>query len=580
MRMKYKFIAFLAAAATFLAAAGISWGQNPLFIPDTLSGDTMDLVVQNGSRTFFPGFTTPTFGYNGPFLGPTLLMNKGDSITLTVTNYLTVPTTVHWHGFHLAAMNDGGPHQVIGPSQVWSPSFKVRNEAATYWYHPHGEGKTEIQVSKGLAGMIIIRDSAEATHTLPRKYGVDDFPLILQSRAFDVLYQVATATHEDSVMMVNGTRDPFLAVPRQVVRFRILNGSADRSFYLGLSDNRNFHLIASDGGLLSAPYATNRVRLSTGERVEVLVDLGADTVGTVLDWVSYASELPHGIIGADSVGTAMHPIAEGYYDNPLNGADFTVLRLNIMAAMANPVTSIPGAFAPVVPLDTGGVHAQRSLHFSADTTGFGIEAEVHGPFLINGASFHMDSIGFVIPLNSKEIWTLTNETEIAHPFHIHDVQFFVLDINGNPPPPQYQGYKDVMLVMPEDTVRFITQFTTFADDSMAYMYHCHLLHHEDDGMMGQFLVVNPPVAVIEPAEDVAAGLVLWPNPVADVLGLRLHGGLRTERVEVWDVQGRRVGEWVVHDGRVDVSLLAPGVYQVRAAARGRVYAGRFVKGPN
>ena len=146
---------FLAAAISF-AAAGISYGQNPLFIPDTLSGTT-----------------TPTFGYNGDFLGPTLLMNKGDSVTLNVTNSLNTSTTVHWHGFHVAPENDGGPHQAILPGTTWSPSFKIRNEAATYWYHPHGEGKTEIQVSKGLAGLIIIRDSAEASYALPRTYGVD-----------------------------------------------------------------------------------------------------------------------------------------------------------------------------------------------------------------------------------------------------------------------------------------------------------------------------------------------------------------------------------------------------------------------
>ena len=101
---------FLAAAISF-AAAGISYGQNPLFIPDTLSGTTIGLTVQTGSKTFFPGFTTPTFGYNGDFLGPTLLMNKGDSVTLNVTNSLNTSTTVHWHGFHVAPENDGGPHQ-------------------------------------------------------------------------------------------------------------------------------------------------------------------------------------------------------------------------------------------------------------------------------------------------------------------------------------------------------------------------------------------------------------------------------------------------------------------------------------
>src|SRR3990172_4380460 len=265
-------------AAVFVAATFVSFSQNPLAIPDTLDGTVFNLSVQPGTTVFFPPYNTPTFGYNGSLLGPTLLINKGDSITLNVTNNITQRTTVHWHGFHVAPQNDGGPHQIIDTNTTWSPSFKMLNNAATFWYHPHGEGKTEIQISKGLAGMIIVRDSAEASYNLPRKYKVDDFPLIVQSKAFDLLYQVATATHEDTVMMVNGTMNPYLQVPKQVVRLRLLNASADRTYNFGLSDNSNFYLIATDGGMLSQPVPMNRLRLSTGERAEILVDFNAYTV--------------------------------------------------------------------------------------------------------------------------------------------------------------------------------------------------------------------------------------------------------------------------------------------------------------
>ena len=178
--------------ALFLATVSLVFSQNPLFIPDTLSGTTFNLTAQIGTKSFFAGQTTPTYGYNGNFLGPTLILRKGDSVTLNVTNQLPVATTVHWHGFHVAPENDGGPHQVINANGgIWSPSFTVRNNAATYWYHPHGHTKTELQVSKGLAGIIIIRDNQEDAYALPRSYGVDDFPLIFQTRAFDILYQVA-----------------------------------------------------------------------------------------------------------------------------------------------------------------------------------------------------------------------------------------------------------------------------------------------------------------------------------------------------------------------------------------------------
>jgi blue copper oxidase len=470
-----------------------------------------NLTAQTGSRNFIGAYVTPTYGYNGNFLGPTLLINKGDSITLNVTNNLSQATTVHWHGFHVAPQNDGGPHQVIPPGSTWSPSFKVRNEAATFWYHPHGENKTEIQVSKGLAGMIIVRDSTEATYDLPRRYGIDDFPLIVQSKAFDVLYQIATATHEDSVNMVNGTIDPYLGVPQQVIRLRLLNGAADRTYHFGLSDNSGFYLIASDGGLLSAPYFTNRLRLSTGERAEILLDLSAYPVGTQLFLKSYASELPRGIIGADSVGTSTIVMMEGYYSNPLNGMDFNILRLDVTAPTVAPVTSIPVTFDPKVPIPEVNADITRSIHFSADTAFSGEQGFVDGPFLMNNTPFNIDSINIITYLNTTEIWTLTNSTMVAHPFHIHDIEFYVLDINGMPPPPGYAGLKDVILVQPEDTVRFITKFTTFSDPMVPYMFHCHLLHHEDDGMMGTFLVLDSASIGIGELAD-PFFLSAFPNP--------------------------------------------------------------------
>ncbi|MES2397493.1 MAG: multicopper oxidase domain-containing protein [Bacteroidota bacterium] len=524
-----------------LSVASYAYSQNPLYIPDTLVGPVYNLNVQGGTKTFFTGYNTPTFGYNGSFLGPTLLINKGDSITLNVTNNLSASTTVHWHGFHVAPMNDGGPHQIINSGNTWSPSFKMLNQAATFWYHPHGEAKTEIQISKGLAGMIIVRDSIEASYTLPRRYGVDDFPLIVQSKAFDVLYQIATATHEDSVMMVNGTINPYLQVPKQVVRLRLLNGSADRTYYFGLSDNSNFQLIASDGGLLAQPYSTNRLRLSTGERAEILIDFGAYSMGQQLYLKSYASELPRGIIGADSVGTSAIVISEGYYGNPLNGADFNVIRFDVIAPTTTPVTTIPVSFAPIIPYPTSSATVNRNIHFSPDTVLSGVQGYVDGPFYMNDKSFHMDSINIITYLNNIEIWTLTNETMVAHPFHIHDIEFYVVDINGTPPPPQYSGLKDVILVKPNDTVRFITKFTTFADDSVPYMYHCHLLHHEDEGMMGTFLVLDTTSVTGLKENDRNDLITVYPNPGNDNIYVNIKSeDAESIKISIYNMVGEEI----------------------------------------
>lgn len=526
-----------------LGIAGSIASQNALFIPDTLSGTSFSLNVQTGTKQFIGNNNTPTFGYNGNFLGPTLIIKKNDSITLNVTNSLSVATTVHWHGFHVAPMNDGGPHQIILPNTTWSPSFKMRNEAATMWYHPHGEGKTEIQITKGLAGMIIIRDNIESTYTLPRKYKVDDFPLIVQSKVFDVFNQFATATHEDSINMVNGTINPYLQVPKQVVRLRLLNAAADRTYYFGLSDNSNFHLIASDGGLLSQPHQTNRVRLSTGERAEILVNFNNYTVGQQIYLKSYASELPRGTIGADSVGTAAIVIQEGYYDNPLNGANFNVLRFDVIAQTANPVTTIPATFAPKVPLLEANAVANRKIVFTSDTVTSGQQAHVDGPFLMNNTPFDMDSINIKTYLNNTEVWTLINKTMVAHPFHIHDIEFFVLDINGNPPPPQYQGLKDVILVQPNDTVRFIGKFTTFTDNMVPYMFHCHLLHHEDDGMMGTFLVLDPNAIGIKENKISVNELEAYPNPASEIITFKtLSDNSIISSLEIQNTLGQTVYE--------------------------------------
>jgi blue copper oxidase len=544
-----------------LIVSTLSVAQNPLFIPDTVSGTSITLTVQSWSKQYIGNNNTPTYGYNGIFLGPTIFLNRDDSVTLNVKNAINQPTTVHWHGLHVSPENDGGPHQVIQPGNTWSPSFKVRNEASTFWYHPHGEGKTEIQVTRGLAGLLIVRDNTEGSYALPRKYKVDDFPLIVQSKAFDVLYQFATANHEDSVMMVNGTMDPFLQVPRQVVRLRILNASSDRTYNFGLSDNSNFYQIASDGGLLSQPFQTNRLRLSVGERAEILVNLSSYTVGAQLYLKSFSSELPRGIIGADSVGTASIVIGEGYYSNPLNGADFNILRLDVVAQSSNAVTTIPVSFSPKVSLSTSDVDATRHIHFSADTVMSGDAGKVDGPFL---APFHMDSVNVVTYLNNTEIWKLTNETMVAHPFHIHDIEFFILDINGNPPPPGYAGLKDVVLVLPKDTVRFITKFTTFANAHVPYMFHCHLLHHEDDGMMGSFLVIDPATAGI--VKNEVGEFKVFPNPASQQLLIKsdkANNGSYT--VSFYDAMGRIVHQVVSMDDSfaVNTGNWKKGCYFVR-----------------
>jgi len=552
--------------------------QNPLYIPDTLNGPIYNLTVAYSSKVFFPPNVTDTYGMNGDILAPVLLMNKGDSITLNVINDLNISTTMHWHGFHISAANDGGPHQVIDPGTTWSPSFKVRNDAATYWFHPHLHENTELQVTKGLAGMIIIRDSIESTYDLPRTYGVDDIPLIVQSKSFDAFYQLASFNSYDSTILINGTIDPYVEVPSQVIRLRLLATASSRSFLFGLEGDLPFYQIATDGGLLDQPVSMTRLRLSTGERAEILIDLSA-LQGQSIFLKSFASELEDGIIGGPVAGVS--DTLPGYYSNPLNGNDYNLLRLDVVAPTTNPVTSIPSSFAPLNPWNEADVDVSRDMVFTLDTNTL-FASPVEGPFLINNAPFDMDSINVTCFLDEVEIWRLINQTELAHPFHIHDIQFYVLDVNGNPPAPGQHGQKDVVLVMPGDTVRFITQFERFAHPTDPYMFHCHILHHEDEGMMGHFLVIDTN-AVSVPEIMGTQQISVSPNPSSDIIsiGSGRFDSVQTLEVEVYNILGQKVQSYLHTPDNLqvsfDVSKLQAGLYTVVVRSINKQYSGKFLK---
>lgn len=485
--------------------------QSPLFIPPALQGKTFNLNVQSGKQTFYNGVQTPTFGINGIWMAPTLFVNKGDSVTLNVSNKLIEPTTMHWHGLHVAAKYDGGPHQQIKPGSTWSPSFKIRNNAGTFWYHPHGINQTEKQIGKGLAGLLIVKDSIESKLSLPRTYGVDDFPIILQSKAFDELTQIAIASEMDTAMFVNGTLNPFLKTPAQVIRLRVLNASNLRSYNLGFSNNQNFYIIGTDGGLIDTPVLFKRLILSPGERIEILVNLSG-MEGKTVNLKSFASELPKGIYGASSIGSGIDTIPV-YKSNRLNGNDYDLLQLIVDSATKSAIYSIPNSLVPYTPFNF--TDATNTRNITIDTIRllkFERPNRALGPFGMNEQSFNIDSINQIIKLNSTEIWSIKNHSLVAHTFHIHDVQFNILESGGVPPKPSERGWKDVVLIKPEDSVKFITKFSDFYDNEVPYMYHCHLLHHEDDGMMGSFLVIDTSRTGISKTTQSSLQFSVTPNP--------------------------------------------------------------------
>lgn len=527
------------------SVAGLS--QNTLFIPDTLHGPNIDLTLQEGTTQFYGTIQTNTMGANGSLLGPTLILNQGDFVSIAVNNQLSDTTTIHWHGMHVAPEDDGGPHSIIPQNTTWNPDFTVFDKAGLYWYHPHLHMYTNEHVSKGIAGMIIVSDAEEAALTLPRTYGVDDFPLVLQTKGFDVNGQIEWMSELDTSLMVNGTIDPYLDAPAQMVRFRVLNGSSQRVYKLGLSNNQSFSIIGTDGGLLEAPVSLTRYQIAPGQRADIIVDLSA-LQGQNIQLMSYGSELPNAVYGATQPGMMAQQTLPGYDSNPLNGADFALLDINVVAPTTGAVTTIPSTLVNHTPLLESSADITRILTFTS-------QQNIVGPFMINGGGFDMEVINYAIPLNNIEIWSLTNQTPISHPFHIHDVQFYILDINGNPPPPELAGLNDVVLVPAGmGNVRFIAQFSNFANDDIPYMYHCHMLNHEDAGMMGQFIVTDLAAEIGEYSTD-----ELRVYPIPSELGYINVEAITNKKVSIYDLTGKLVQNRILHAGSNKI-FLEKGIY--------------------
>ena len=277
----------LGSLATPLLAKNTATSLNTFVVPALDTGVrkgnnvTFKLAIRSSNTSFFKGVNTPTIGINQSYLGPVLRAKHGDTVSIHVNNGINEVTTLHWHGMTLPAKMDGGPHQSIQPKKTWISKFKIRQEAATLWYHSHAMHKTGPQVYHGLAGMFIIDDEGSDHLGLPNQYGVDDIPCTIQDRRFN---QDGTLSYlnsmpdrmmgmQGSIVLVNGVVTPTLVAKKTLLRLRLHNGSNARTYNFAFSDGRPFHVVASDCGFLHKPFQTNQVRLAAAERTEILVDL-------------------------------------------------------------------------------------------------------------------------------------------------------------------------------------------------------------------------------------------------------------------------------------------------------------------
>ena len=432
-----------------------SQSGNKLKIPVMLQDQNSDpdiaefvLQVQSGQTNFIGNWLTQTLGYNGSYLGPVLRIRKGEKVNIRVDNQLSFPTTLHWHGLVVDGEQDGGPHQGIQPGKNWNPAFTVDQDAATLWYHPHFMGDTADQVYYGLAGLIYIDDENSGQLDLPEEYGINDIPLVVQDRSFnsDGSFDYRTSMMgvvAGDTILINGTINPFINVNKGNVRFRILNASNSQNFEFRLSDANNFQQIASDGGFLEAPLTRQSIFLTPGERAEVIVDFAKTKRSSVT----------------------------------LMLGNKPIMTINITSE--NPdTTELPESLTRIEPISEDGNPKTRIFELQS----MGISGT------INGKSFDMNRIDEEVSLNETEIWIIRNSGGMmqtsGHPFHVHGTQFQIISRNGQVPPLQEQGFKDTVFVNIGEEVKIRVRFT----HPGLFMYHCHILEHEDSGMMGQFRV--------------------------------------------------------------------------------------------
>lgn len=426
---------------------------------------TFRLTAQEGTTELLPGVETPTWGFDGPYLGPTLRAERGERVAVEVTNDLPETTSVHWHGMHLPAAMDGGPHQAVEPGATWRPTWTIDQPAATLWYHPHPHGQTEKHVYRGLAGLFLLDDDASRAADLPQEYGVDDVPVIVQDKVLDDDGRLVLKDDGGepgtlgSTVVTNGVAGAYQRVTTERVRLRLLNGSTARTYSLGFAD-RGMDLVATDGGLLDAPVRLDRVRLAPGERAEVVVAMRPGETTRLR-----SSE-------ADLGGVAA-PFAMGGNDA------FDVLELRADDRLA---PSPEPAWGPSKHAAEDALHEQDATV----TRTFDLDERT-----INGERMDAGRIDEVATVGSTEVWEVRNTIPMPHSFHVHDVQFRVLTIDGEAPPPELAGPKDTVYLEPRRTYRLLMRFEDYTDDVLPYMYHCHMLLHEDEGMMGQLLVVEP-----------------------------------------------------------------------------------------
>lgn len=519
-------------AAINLPFIGTSLGQSDE-VPDL----EVRLRAVEGTASILSGTPTTVWTYQGEvlqgdpasvqiipdsYLGPIFRVRQGQHIRIHFVNELPEASIIHWHGLILPEAMDAHPRYAIGSGETYTYDFRVINRAGTYWYHPHPHGSTATQVYNGLAGLFIVADEEEDAAGLPT--GDYDIPIAIQDRSFDVDNQLVYISGGmmsqmmtqmmgflgDNIL-VNGKPEFAFDVETRVYRLRLLNGSNFRVYKLGWDNSTPLTIIGTDGGLLEAPVERPYITLSPGERVDLWVDFSSQSVGSQLTLKS----LPFS--GVEMGGMMMGGMAMPETTTLPQGTEYPILTVNIVKEATESLT-LPDQLSTIE-------RYQAADAVNSDSPRTFEIAMLNETWTLNGRSYEMDAVAEdeVVKAGTLEVWEFVNvvnegggmgnmgghsmmghgssndqtttEDQMAHPMHIHGVQFQVLERTVEDAfrdgwetvSAGYidEGWKDTVLLMPGERVKLLMRFDV---EPGLFVFHCHNLEHEDLGLMRNYRV--------------------------------------------------------------------------------------------
>jgi FtsP/CotA-like multicopper oxidase with cupredoxin domain len=425
-----------------------------------------EFVAQKSQVNIFLNEQTGVLTFQGDLPNPTIRISNGDAFDLNFTNKLPDDTTIHWHGVIVPDDMDGHPKDAIAYNQAKHYHYMINQNAGTFWYHMHPHGKTGQQIYFGLSGFYIIEDKIEKKLDLPK--GEFELPLVIQDRRFDEKYQLFYKDKNviqdnngvmGNVILVNATPFPYHEVKTQKYRLRILNGSSVRTYKLAFDNIEQFTLIGTDAGLIEEPISVNSIILGVAERIDIIIDFKDKNIGDAVTLKTLGFK--------DASKLILNP------DYPSFDAQMDIIQFRIAQKIDNTAT-IPKKLTSMQRLKEEDAVKTRTITMEI----------VGDTWTLDKKPYDMYRIDQKVKLGTIEIWELKNAIQMAHPFHIHGVHFQVLDRDGEVEFPTDKGWKDTIIVMPFETVRIIIHFTMPG----LFLYHCHILEHEDHAMMANFLV--------------------------------------------------------------------------------------------